>query len=83
MVALAGAYGLAEPHLPQRITRWSRLAANALAVLTVTVVLTGHWLPLGPERGMLRNLVFVGLLAAVTLGFFKLFYFNLEVFFLF
>ncbi|MFC1672510.1 efflux RND transporter permease subunit, partial [Planctomycetota bacterium] len=70
---LVGGYRLSEPYLPAKITRWSTFAANAFAVLVVAGVLSKHWLPLGSEKGFTRNLVFVGILAAVTLGFFKLF----------
>ena len=73
VIVLVGAYRLAEPHLPEKITRWSRLSVNAFAVLTVGIVLARHWLPLGPENGFIRNLLFVGLLAAGVLGFLKLF----------
>jgi copper/silver efflux system protein len=73
IVMTVGGYRLAEPHLPLKLTRWGRYLANGFAVVVMVVVLTGHWLPLGPEKGMLRNLIFVGLLAGLTLGFFKCF----------
>jgi Cu(I)/Ag(I) efflux system membrane protein CusA/SilA len=53
--------------------RWLVFAANALVVLVVGVVLTSHWLPLGPARGLLRNLVFVAGLVGGVLGLFYLF----------
>ncbi len=71
VLVLIGAYRLAEPYLPEKITRWSKVGATAFAVLVVTVILTRHWLPLGPEKGMALNLTFVGLVTAITLGFFK------------
>ncbi len=43
------------------------------AVVFVGYVLTRYWEPLGPERGILRNSVFVGVIIGVLLGFFKLF----------
>ena len=46
---------------------------NGLVVLLVALVLTGHWMPLGPERGMVRNFIFAGLVITLTLGFFRLF----------
>ena len=45
---LFGAYRLAEHRVPQQFRHWSLLAGNGLAVLAVTVLLAGHWLPLGP-----------------------------------
>jgi len=45
-----------------RARRIVRIAVTAVAVLFVGVVLTRHWLPLGPEKGFLRNFLFAGLL---------------------
>jgi copper/silver efflux system protein len=47
--------------------------ANILAVVFVGIVLTDHWLPLGVEKGMVINLVFVALLIGGLLLFFKFF----------
>jgi Cu(I)/Ag(I) efflux system membrane protein CusA/SilA len=55
---------------------WNQLRNQwpiALTVLLVGIVLTRYWEPLGPERGMTRNLIFVALLVGGLLGFFKLF----------
>ena len=35
-------------------------ASNWLAVLLVVTVLTRHWMPLGVEKGLVRNLMFAG-----------------------
>ena len=44
--------------------------AEAVVVLVVCSMLAGHWLPLGPEKGLLRNGLFtVGLVALFMLGF--------------
>ena len=53
--------------------RGSLLLANAAAVLLVGVLLTEHWLPLGPEKGLLRNLIFVAGLIGGLMAFFQLF----------
>jgi len=71
-LVLFGAYRLAEHRVPQQFRRWSLLAGNGLAVLVVTVLLAGHWLPLGPEKGLLLNVIFAvmligGLLALIFL----------------
>ena len=73
IVVALGVHGLAEPLLPGRVRTWLAYAANALAVLVVGVVLTRHWLPLGVENGLVRNLVFVLGLIALVLGFFQFF----------
>jgi len=71
--------------VPERQRRWLPVAANVLAFGTMLVVLADHWLPLGPERGAARNLIFVsalilGLLLAFSL--FQRFYEPLLRFFL-
>jgi Cu(I)/Ag(I) efflux system membrane protein CusA/SilA len=45
----------------------------ALTALLVTIILTRLWLPLGPEKGFVKNIVFVGGLIGGLLGFFYLF----------
>lgn len=73
MVALLGLYHLLEPRLPDRITKRGAVMAIILAALVVGVLLSRYWEPLGPERGSLRNLVFVAIVVGGLLGFFKIF----------
>ena len=80
IVAGLGAYKMIEELLPARLEhqrRWMHrgglLLANGAAVLLVGVVLTEHWLPMGPERGLLRNLAFVATLIGGLLLFFEIF----------
>jgi copper/silver efflux system protein len=47
--------------------------ASMVAVIGVAWILTRVWEPLGPERGLVRNFVFVGLLIGGLLGVFLLF----------
>ena len=72
IVALA-LYHLAEGRFPARVRRHTPLVASAAAVILVGVLLTQHWLPLGPEKGLLLNLVFVTLLVGGLLLFFQVF----------
>lgn len=58
---------------PGRKVLLSRAAVQT-AVLAVAVLLARHWLPLGPERGVGRNLVFVALVLGAWLGAFHLFH---------
>ncbi len=44
-----------------------------LPVLLIGILLTRYWEPLGPERGMPRNFIFVSLLVAGLLVFFRIF----------
>jgi copper/silver efflux system protein len=72
-LVLFGAYHLAEEYIPRRLRRFTPWIANLLAVLFIGIILSEHWEPLGPERGLSRNFLFVGILVAVLLGFFHLF----------
>ena len=73
LVALLGAYYLAEPHLPQVLRQSATYLTIAAAVIAVTSLLASHWLPLGPDKGILRNLLFVAGLLGSLLLFFYLF----------
>lgn len=64
---------IVSPLLPERVRRVAPWAANIAAVIFVGVILTQHWEPLGPERGLWRNLIFVGGLIGGLLMFFALF----------
>jgi Cu(I)/Ag(I) efflux system membrane protein CusA/SilA len=80
IVGVLGAYKLVEESLPDRISRWkdrmrysSTVMVSAGAVLFVGILLTDDWLPLGPEKGFLRNFAFIALLIGGLLTFFQLF----------
>jgi Cu(I)/Ag(I) efflux system membrane protein CusA/SilA len=66
------AYQLAAGRLPARLRAAGPWVANVVAVVVITVLLTVIWTPLGPERGLLRNLVFVVAIIGGLLGFFQL-----------
>ena len=51
--------------------RWAHLG-NWVTVLLVGLLLARHWLPLGPERGLLPNFLFTALLLGSILGAFHL-----------
>ena len=69
MLALIfGVYRLSENRLPDQLKHWSWLGSNVLLALAVTIMLAGHWLPIGPEKGMFLNVLFVGLLIGGLLG---------------
>ncbi len=73
ILVLFGGYMLAEDHIPQRFRRYGPITASILAVAAVGILLTTYWEPLGPERGVVRNFIFVAALIGGLLGFFKLF----------
>jgi copper/silver efflux system protein len=61
---LWGAYTLLGDRVPVRLQRFGPLTVNYIAVLMVAILLTEHWLPLGPGKGLLLNALFV----AIALG---------------
>ena len=73
IIGFMGLYHIVHDHLPRRARGAGPLLANILAVAVVGIVLTRHWLPLGPVEGMVRNLLFVTLLIGSLLLAFKLF----------
>ena len=73
LVSLVGIYHLFERRIPGRARGMAPLAANIVAVVSLGLVLAGHWLPLGPERGVLVNFLFVAvLIGGLLLGFYAL-----------
>lgn len=73
IIAGIGVYKLLESRIPEDFQKYGPYAASAIAVVVVGVILTEHWLPLGPEKGLFRNLLFVGMLIGGLLGFFTVF----------
>ncbi len=69
---LAGAYTWFEARLPGRVRRWGPWTANAVVIVLVCVLLTGHWMPLGQGGGLGRNLVFACGMIALLQGFYWL-----------
>ncbi|QEG35784.1 efflux RND transporter permease subunit [Bythopirellula goksoeyrii] len=73
IVAALGFYKLLEERIPTDYQKYGPYAASAVAVVVVGLLLTDHWLPLGPDKGVLRNFLFVGILIGGLLGFFTVF----------
>ena len=59
--------------IPKAIRTWSTRALSLVAAALVLFVLTSVWLPLGPERGFIRNILFVALMIGSVLVVFRLF----------
>ncbi|MBL7141182.1 MAG: efflux RND transporter permease subunit [Planctomycetes bacterium] len=72
IVAAPGVYLLVKDRLPALATKVAPWAANLAIAAVVVGVLSAYWEPLGPERGLVRNVVFVGGLVGGVLGFFRL-----------
>ena len=73
LVVAIGAFIMASywvpEHAKQRISRLS----NFLIAFGIALVLAIHWLPLGPQKGLIRNFIFVALLLGGILGGFRVF----------
>ncbi|MHC4375519.1 MAG: efflux RND transporter permease subunit [Planctomycetota bacterium] len=73
LLAAFATYQIFADRLPpwaQRVGPWALSAAVAIVVL---IQLTTSWLPLGPTSGLIRNLVFVGVLIGGVLAAFRAF----------
>jgi len=59
-LAVVGVYRIFQDRVPAAIRERAPRWVNILVVLVVGVILSGEWLPLGPERGTFLNVLFVG-----------------------
>ncbi len=66
-------YHLSAEHLPSAVRNFGSRIASAAAAVLVGILLPVVWEPLGPERGFLRNFIFVAGLIGGLLGLFLLF----------
>ena len=73
LIGTVGLYHLVRERIPKKVNSLLPLIVNLLAVVLVGIILTGHWLPLGPAKGMVRNMIFVVLLIGGLLLFFRIF----------
>jgi Cu(I)/Ag(I) efflux system membrane protein CusA/SilA len=73
LIGAIGLYNLLRERIPKKLGNLLPLSANILAIILVGIILTGHWLPLGPARGWARNIIFVALLIGGLLLFFRIF----------
>ena len=54
-----GVWSLLEPRMSERTLNWAGWVISLVVMAGVLVFLTGHWMPLGPGAGMVRNLLIV------------------------
>jgi Cu(I)/Ag(I) efflux system membrane protein CusA/SilA len=73
LLAVFGLYRLFEEHLPRKLVQWMPVLAIVISVLVVGYLLTLAWSPMGVAAGLVRNLVFVGVMIGGLLGLFRLF----------
>ena len=72
LIAL-GAYNLVAGRIPVTLRKVGPWVSTAIAVVVVGVLLAKHWMPLGPEKGLWRNFLFVACIIGGLLGFFRVF----------
>ncbi len=73
IIGMIGLYHLLRKYIPKKISSSVPLFANVIAVIFVAIILADHWLPLGPTKGLILNLIFVALLIGGLLIFFRIF----------
>jgi Cu(I)/Ag(I) efflux system membrane protein CusA/SilA len=73
LISVIGIYHILKENLPVSITRFSTVIGSFAVAALVTVLLASHWIPLGPAKGLMRNLIFVAVLIGGLLAFFILF----------
>lgn len=73
LVICLGTYHLILRRLPDRIKQWTRFFSNFVIALAVAILLATYWAPLGPEKGWVRNLIFVALILGGILAAFRIF----------
>lgn len=78
LIILIGIYRIIETRLSeQRLKRMKLLSNLGIAVL-VLVILSKHWMPLGIDKGLIRNMLFITLSMGSLLGVFILFQYFYE-----
>jgi Cu(I)/Ag(I) efflux system membrane protein CusA/SilA len=73
IILLIGLYQLWERKVSVQLQKLVRKWINYLAALIVAILLAKHWLPLGPEKGVILNLIFVAAIIGGILAFFTFF----------
>lgn len=73
ILAYVGLRRFLDRRLKDRVKAWLKRAENVAVMGVVVVFLATRWLPLGPEKGDFRNILFVSLTLFGFLSFFRLF----------
>ncbi|UCE18747.1 MAG: efflux RND transporter permease subunit, partial [Gemmatimonadota bacterium] len=73
IVVLVGGYPFLKRYLSGKILKVIPYGVNGLAVIIVGILLAMHWVPIGPEKGLLLNLIFVALIIGGLLIFLQIF----------
>ena len=68
ILVVTGTYHVAGERVPTKIREWMPLLVNLIAAIVFSVLLAQHWLPIGPEKGLPLNFLFVSLLFGSVLA---------------
>lgn len=71
-VALMGAMKVVSLFLPEKARERVPTVTNLVALALVVFLLTEHWMPLGIEKGLIRNMIFAAGIIFVLLAFNKM-----------
>ncbi len=64
IISLMGLFYLFMSRIPQKIQKAVPFLTSVMAILFFCIILSDHWVPMGPEQGTIRNFIFV----VVTIG---------------
>ncbi len=73
IIFIMGLYQLWERKISEELQKLVKKGVNYLAALIIAILLAKHWLPLGPEKGLILNLIFVAAIIGGILAFFTFF----------
>jgi len=73
LVSLLAIYHLVAQRLPLAVRKAAPWCLNIVALVVVAILLTLHWQPIGPERGLARNIAFTVILIGGLLTIYRLF----------
>lgn len=67
VVAVFGVFHIVREWLPGDLAKWINRSGNLIVVGVVLVVLSREWEPIGPEKGLIGNLLLVALVIGALL----------------
>ncbi len=72
-IVIFAAYYFFKDSIPQRFQRLAMYGGNLIILVLVGILLTADWEPLGAQKGLVRNFIFVGGLIGILVTFVLLF----------
>jgi len=73
IIVLISFYGFLEPFISDKVKKFVPFLTSAIPIFIVMIILSNHWVPLGVDKGIIRNFVFAVLVIGGVLIFFLLF----------